>query len=107
ATNRALQSIARDGKTLVTTADFAATPSAPYREVANNFTISVWVKPEIELSGAGGFGGGGVTQASTQVTTGANTSRFVIHPPEGDTLYGEGHSAVGFTAGRDGVVVYE
>ena len=107
ATNRALRSIARDGQPVVTTVDFAATPSAPYREITNNFTISVWVKPEIELSGAGGFGGGGFTQEATQGMAGANASSFVIHPPEGDTLYGEGHSAVGFTAGRDGVVVYE
>ena len=91
----------------MTTADFAAAPSAPYREITNNFTISVWLKPEIELAGAGGFGPGGFTQESTQGTTGTNVSNFVIHPPEGDTLYGEGHSAVGFTAGRDGVVVYE
>src|SRR3989442_432948 len=108
ATNRALRSIARDGRPLVTTADFAAAPSAPYRDVTNNFTISMWVKPEIELAGgAGGFGGGGFTQEAKQGTAGANAACFVIHPPEGDKLYGEGHSAVGFTAGRDGVVVYE
>jgi len=30
-----------------------------------------------------------------------------VHPPEGDALYGDGHSAAGFAAGRDAVVVYE
>jgi hypothetical protein len=103
ASSRALRSIAKDGQPLVMTTDFAAAPVTPYRDVAINFTISVWIKPEIELAG----GGGGFTQESAQGAVGANASNFVVHPPEGDTLYGEGHSAVGFTAGRDGVVVYE
>jgi hypothetical protein len=30
-----------------------------------------------------------------------------VHPPEGDALYGDGHTAAGFVAGRDAVVVYE
>ena len=109
ATNRALQSIVKDGQTLVTTADFAA-PSAPYRDVTNSFTISVWVKPEIEIGASGGLVGGagaGLPQETAEGMAGANAACFVVHPPEGDTLYGDGHSAVGFTAGRNGVVVYE
>lgn len=96
-----LRSIARDGQTLVTTADFAAIPAAAHRAVSNNFTLSVWVKPEIEI-GANGF-----PQESIQGIAGANASCYVVHPPEGDALYGDGHAAAGFTAGRDGVVVYE
>jgi len=101
ASGSSLRSVARDGETLVTVADFAGVPAAPYRAVADNFTFSVWIKPEIEI-GASGF-----PRESTQGNAGANASCYVVHPPEGDTLYGEGHSAAGFTAGRDGVVVYE
>lgn len=44
---------------------------------------------------------------SIQGTVGANASCFVVHPPEGDVLYGDGHTAAGLVAGRDAVVVYE
>ncbi|HEU4388694.1 MAG TPA: glycosyl hydrolase, partial [Blastocatellia bacterium] len=95
------RSIARDGQTLMTTADFAVA-SAPYRDITNSFTISVWVKPEIEIGAGGGLGGGatgGLPQQTAEGTAGSNAACFVVHPPEGDTLYGDGHSAVGFTAG--------
>jgi hypothetical protein len=102
ATADALRSLIHDGQALVTTEAFSATPAASYPSVTNNFTLSVWIKPEIEISGGGVF-----TPESAQGTAGANASCFVAHPPEGDLLYGEGHSSAGLTAGRDGVVVYE
>ena len=111
ASGDALRSIARDGRTIVSSSEFPAAPPAPHPSVVNNFTVSAWIKPEIEIGAGGGFGGGPTNVAafreSTQGTAGANASCFVVHPPEGDALYGEGHSAAGFTAGRDGVVVYE
>ncbi len=107
----AMSAVARDGRTIVSSADFPAAAAAPYASVVNTFTISAWIKPEIEIGAGGGFGGGPTNAAafreSTQGTAGANASCFVVHPPEGDAIYGEGHSAAGFTAGRDGVVVYE
>jgi hypothetical protein len=102
ASPRALRSVAKDGRTVLTTADFAAAPNAPYGDVANDFTVSVWVKPEIELNA-----NQSLPAEATQGMQGANASDFVVHPGDGEALYGAGHSAVGFTAGRDGVVVYE
>jgi hypothetical protein len=60
------------------------------------------VKPEIEIAA-----NGQLPAEATRGTQGNNASTFVVHPPDGEALYGAGHSAVGFTAGRDGVVVYE
>ena len=108
ASDRALQSVEKDGQTILTTAGFAAAPVAQHRDVANNFTVSVWIKPEIELF-AVGIPGTPVPfmQESAEGAAGVNASNFVIHPPDGDALYGAGHSAMGLVAGRDGVVVYE
>jgi hypothetical protein len=76
--------------------------------VRNDFTLSAWIKPEIELvPGVGDFSGSTFMRESTQGMAGADASNFVVHPPAGDAWYGDGHSAAGFTAGRNGVVVYE
>jgi len=114
----ALRSVSRAGQVLVSTSDYPAAPAAPHASVTNTFTISAWIKPEIEVASIGlGGGGTGALAAflpgrsgpaeSTQGTAGATGSCFVVHPPEGDVLYGDGHSAAGFAAGRDAVVVYE
>jgi len=114
----ALRTVSRGGQVLASTAAYPAKPAAPYASVANTFTISAWIKPEIEVASTGGGGGGGGAAAafrgddrspaeSTQGTAGANASCFVVHPPEGDVLYGDGHTAAGFVAGRDAVVVFE
>ncbi len=97
-----VRSITKEGLPLMKTSDFAADTAAPYRDVTDHFTISVWIKPEIEIGAQGGL-----PQETTRGTAGANASCFVVHPPEGHGLYGEGHSAVGLAAGRDGIVVYE
>jgi hypothetical protein len=103
-----VRAVTAGGQPLISTADFAPAAAAPYGAVTNDFTLSVWIKPEIELvPGVGDYSGSTFMQESTQGVAGANASNFVVHPPAGDVLYGAGHSAVGFTAGRNGVVVYE
>jgi hypothetical protein len=102
ASTRALRAVTKDGRSLITTADFAAPPATPYAGVTNDFTLSVWVKPEIEIAA-----NGQLPAESTSGIQGNNASTFVVHPPDGEALYGAGHAAAGFTAGRDGVVVYE
>jgi hypothetical protein len=101
ASPRALRAVTRDGRPLITTADFAAS-SVRYADTSNDFTLSVWVKPEIEIAA-----NGQLPAESPRGTQGNNASTFVVHPPDGEALYGAGHAAAGFTAGRDGVVVYE
>jgi hypothetical protein len=102
-----VQQIAKDGATLITTQPFPARAPGLHHNVTNNFTISVWVKPDMEgivptisaqQPGAAGPGGGGGQG-------GALT--HVIYPPAGETLYGPNHAACGLGATRNGVAVYE
>ncbi len=101
APSRRQHEITRNDTTLATTRSFATRPPGLYREVANNFTISLWVKPDMDtampnlgVAGAGypGFRGG---------------PSFVFYPPAGESLYGPDHAACGLVAGRNGVAVFE
>ncbi len=99
---RPLQRIAKDGVPLVATQPWEAPAPGLYRNVTDNFTISVWIKPDMEgvvpaVSAAPAFGGGGQGGALTHV----------IYPPAGETLYGANHAACGLGATRNGVAVYE
>ncbi len=102
-----LEQISRDGTALIGTQPFAEPAFGLYRDTTDNFTISVWVKPDMEGAvpavsaaapgGGGGFGGGGTGGSMTQV----------IYPPEGAPRYGANHAACGIGATRNGVAVYE
>jgi len=92
-----VRAIEKDGVKILSAEPFAA-PETALRPAANdNFTVSVWLKPEIEAplptEGRPGFLGG--------------LSSFVFFPPEGESLYGAGHVCCGMMAGRNGVVIYE
>jgi (4-O-methyl)-D-glucuronate---lignin esterase len=95
-----LQAISRNGETLAGTRPFPTLVRGRYRDVTNNFTISVWVKPEIDL----GLPPGGAPTGISAVFT---PQSYVIYPPAGGEIYGSGNAACGLTAGRDGVTVYE
>ena len=95
-----LQAISRDGKTLTGTRAFPVPVRGRYRDVTNSFTITVWVKPEIDL----GLPPGGAPNAISPSFT---PRSYVIYPPAGGEIYGRGNAACGLTAGRDGVIVYE
>lgn len=102
--------IAKDGAPLIGTQPFPAPAPGLHRNVVNNFTISVWVKPDMEgmvpvvsaqppaAGGPGGGGGGGGQGGSIT---------HIIYPPAGATLYGANHAACGLGATRNGVAVYE
>ena len=95
---RRLLAVAKHGATIAGTEPFPAPRSGIHRGVSGNFTISVWVKPELDIllpTGTGGIGGF------------LRNSNFAIYPPAGETVYGEGHAACGLAAGRTGIVVYE
>ena len=100
AETRRLQAITRNGAALAGTKSFPALQPGRYRDVTNNFTIGVWVKPEVDL----GLPPGG---APTGISSFFTPESFVIYPPAGGVIYGKGHAASGLTAGRDGVIVYE
>jgi len=96
ATAQRVVSAARDGVTLLSPEPFAPAQAAPHRGLANTFTISVWIKPELDtpLPAAGP----GPLSAPAS---------FVFFPPPGDTVYGEGHASCGMTAGRNGIGLFE
>ncbi len=81
-----LQAVVRDGTAVAGTEPFPAPAAGLHRGVTNNFAVSVWVKPEVDVTPA---------------------TSFVFYPPEGEVLYGEGHASCGLSAGRNGVTVYE
>ena len=94
---RRLQSIAKDGKTIVGTDAFPM--KELNKQITNDFTISTWVKPETEDILPSRLG-----QASPSQSPPAN---YAIYAPQGEVLFGPGHAAVGLLVARNGVVVYE
>ena len=78
----------------------------PYRvalpaeaKMVNNFTIAVWVKPDIDLRL--------MPHESATGRIDETGKNYVVPAPEGDTLYGEGHAAAGIAVGRNGAYVVE
>ncbi|MCS6953868.1 MAG: glycosyl hydrolase [Bryobacteraceae bacterium] len=100
APRRSLVSVERDNLPLVSTRPFPSPERGRYRGVADNFTISLWVKPDfdIALTPVGAPEGGAFSFAA---------SSFAFYPPAGEQLYGQGHAACGLAAGRNGIVLYE
>jgi enterochelin esterase-like enzyme len=101
---RRVQEIAKDSTPLVTTRPFAAPAAGLYRNVANNFTISAWLKPDYEA----------VPPVRATLAEPLRTGpvdacplTYVVYPPAGEIVYGANHAACGFGAARDGVVVFE
>jgi hypothetical protein len=93
---RRLLALVKGGKTVVGTEEFAAPQPAPHRGVTNNFTVGVWVKPELDMA----------LPAMGQGSSSAQAS-YVFFPPPGDAVYGDGHASCGLAAGRNGVALYE
>lgn len=81
-----LSAVRRDGQLLLSAAAHAGPVPAPYADVVNDFSVSLWLKPDVmALPGRG----------------------FVFYPPAGTIAYGPGHAACGLTAGLNGVRVLE
>ncbi len=81
-----LQQVSKDGVVLFANRNFEKPVFARYAEVQNNFSISLWAKPD------------------TIAHSGRN---MLFHPSEGELIYGPGHSVCGLGAGQNGVFVYE
>lgn len=69
-----------------------------FAEIVNNFTMSLWAKPEtnVMLSTANFMDG--------QVPW---TDFYAIYPVPGESLYGPGHTVAGLAIGRNGLAVWE
>jgi len=81
-----LEKVTKDDVTLIENKNFSRPIAARYKEVQNNFSISLWAKPDT-------FAHGGRS--------------MLFHPSEGEFIYGSGHSVCGMGAGQNGVFVYE
>jgi hypothetical protein len=97
ATARHFRSIAKDNKPIVNTDSFAAFQAGRQRDVTNDFTISVWIKPDLDS----------YLPAKGDKSHDVPNRSLVISPPEGDTVYGAGHVSCGLLAGRNLVAVIE
>lgn len=67
-----------------------------YPTISNNFTVTCWVKPEIDIClREDGFYGN------------KRTDHYAIYPAAGEKYYGKRHACSGFTIGRNGVALFE
>jgi hypothetical protein len=97
AAGRPLRSISKDSKPLASTEPFPVFQPGRQRGVTNDFTLSVWIKPDLAA----------YVPAKGSKSHEVPTRSLVISPPEGDTLYGAGHVSCGLLAGRNGMAVLE
>lgn len=63
---------------------------------ATNFSMTCWIKPEADIA-----------LSEEQEFGNMRTRCFAIYPLNGEQRYGKGHSIVGLSVGRNGIVVYE
>ncbi|HMD70136.1 MAG TPA: glycosyl hydrolase [Bryobacteraceae bacterium] len=82
-------------------ADGKAGPAQQPSLVTDNFAISLWVKPEMEMSIPQAGGGPGAGAASGMINP-----TFALYPPAGEK-YGANHSACGLAVARNGLALYE
>lgn len=82
----AFNSVYRNGIEIISTKPFAQIKQQSYRSIVNNFTISLWIKPD---------------------TPSEHPKGVLIFPPEGELVYGVNHAACGLSAGQNGVRIYE
>lgn len=99
ASTKHLQAVLQNNTPVLGTTAFTQTTRKTYPTVTDNFTISLWVKPEIN-----------VMLSTTGLREGVAapwTDYYAIYPPAGRELYGPGHAACGLTVGRNGIAIWE
>ncbi len=97
-TNRRVLEV-RSGQTrLLSTRPFPAASPKRY-DTADNFTISLWAKPELNIM----LNTGGLLEGIAHPWT----DYYALYPPSGEALYGPGHATSGLTIGRNGVAIWE
>lgn len=96
ASDNRFTSLERNGKVILGTKPFSKVSPGLHPNVMNNFTISVWVKPEVNAS-----------LPFSAMLPNISGACWIFYPPEGETIYGEGHAICGLVSGRNGIAVYE
>ncbi len=97
-----LHAIARNNAKIVGIKPYPEPGSGRYRDVTNNFTLSVWVMPDVDDLGLPA-----ADEPRAQTSQFANSSNYVIYPAAGEADYGRGHAACGLSVGRNGIIVLE
>ncbi|MBR1570553.1 MAG: hypothetical protein IJ651_07470 [Bacteroidales bacterium] len=95
------KSISKDGVPALRTAGYTTRKGGSYPELADNFTILAWLRPENNSSVQSVTGRGPV------VSWNGFSSSYPTYPGEGEALYGKGHATVGLNVSRTGVAVME
>ncbi|MFD2933169.1 glycosyl hydrolase [Spirosoma flavum] len=94
-----LKTVMNGKETLLSATLFPAPTRKIYKDITNNFTISLWAKPELNIMLA--------TNGFMDSVKDPWTDYYAIYPPSGTELYGAGHAACGLAIGRNGVAVWE
>lgn len=94
-----LKTVMKDNTTVFTSTLFPPVKREVFPDVINNFTISFWAKPEMDVMLSPAFFLEGVK--------GSWTDYYAVYPSSGKNLYGEGHAVTGITVGRNGVGLWE
>ncbi len=99
ASPKRLHAILKENKIILSTDPVHHAPSKLYNEVADNFTITFWAKPELSIMLQPSIFSEGIKHPWTDY--------YAVYPIAGKVLYGEGHATCGITVGRNGVAVWE
>ena len=93
------KTITKDNVLVLNSQPFEPLQRPLYQDVVNNFTLSMWVKPELNamMTNKGFFEG----------VKNAWTDFYAIYPSHGEKLYGANHATSGVTVGRNGVAIWE
>ena len=94
-----VESIEKDGKIILSTKHFSQESIDRPLRAASSFTVSFWVKPEINIILNASFILGTISETWTDY--------YAVYPTSGRQLFGEGHACCGITVGRNGVGVWE
>jgi hypothetical protein len=89
--------LTRDGEPVLAARPFPKVEAARHAGLANDFTVTLWAKPESN-----------VMLSTDNYMEGVDpwTDEYAIYPASGD-LYGPGHRTCGLAIGRNGVAVWE
>ena len=91
-------SVALDGEEILRTSLYDERKGGLYADIKDNFTISVWIRPESNSSIPGGRRG---------AMWGSSANSYPYVPGNGEDLYGKNHAVAGILATRAGVSLME
>lgn len=94
-----VHSISKDGKCLIDVSGMPNGEDKLYPDVQNNFSLSMWVKPESDVMLNTDNPMGYIPHPWTEY--------YAVYPSCGEKLYGAGHATCGLAIGRNGIAVWE